>query len=543
MTDDRPARHHSVVDRSVPASHETDSTIQPLVDRYRHSSAAWLHRSARSVNRMRRQSAALLVAQWRSMRAHSRILLSSSTARRRLLHSSGAVALAGAVAFGAGGAGIVRASANPPATFTERTGAANPFDSLNTANAVANGASSPVFADIDGDGDFDAVIGAKGTGIYYYENTGTATAPVFTQRTGAANPFNGVMNASDSPSFVDLDNDGDLDLVVGTTTLAPAPPPFYFTTTYAYDYYENTGSATNPVFTQRTGAANPFNGFANAIGDSPRFVDIDNDGDMDAFAHVSGNTIAYYENTGTAAAPAFTERTGAANPFNGIDPSVTGSPTFADLDRDGDMDAFVGTSNNTIDYYENTGSNTSATFTRETGAANPFDGVTTNGGNSPGFVDIDADGDEDAFVGVIGTGGSDPARVRYFENTTTSVRAGNNAAEAGTTAGTFVITLNNPAPAGGATFNYTLSGTATNGADYTLANGTNTTVTAATITIAEGATSGTVQVVPVDDRIDEADETVQLTLANNADYTFITSSAEITIVDNDIAIYLPLVRK
>ena len=30
-------------------------------------------------------------------------------------------------------------------------------------------------------------------------------------------------------------------------------------------------------------------------------------------------TLRYFENTGSATAPAFTEQTGAANPFNGVD--------------------------------------------------------------------------------------------------------------------------------------------------------------------------------------------------------------------------------
>ena len=32
-----------------------------------------------------------------------------------------------------------------------------------------------------------------------------------------------------------------------------------------------------------------------------------------------GGTLRYFENTGTVIAPAFTERTGAANPFDGVD--------------------------------------------------------------------------------------------------------------------------------------------------------------------------------------------------------------------------------
>jgi len=54
-----------------------------------------------------------------------------------------------------------------------------------------------------------------------------------------------------------------------------------------------------------------------------------------------------------ASAPVFTERTGAANPFNGIDVIDFSAPTFADLDGDGDLDALVGHSYGALRYFEN----------------------------------------------------------------------------------------------------------------------------------------------------------------------------------------------
>jgi hypothetical protein len=60
---------------------------------------------------------------------------------------------------------------------------------------------------------------------------------------------------------------------------------------------------------------------------------------------------------------AYTEQTGAANPFNGIDVGVSSTPTFADIDGDGDLDAIVGESGGTLKYYKNTGSSTAPIYT------------------------------------------------------------------------------------------------------------------------------------------------------------------------------------
>jgi large repetitive protein len=39
----------------------------------------------------------------------------------------------------------------------------------------------PALADLDGDGDYDLLMGRDGAALYYYKNTGTAAAPVWTR--------------------------------------------------------------------------------------------------------------------------------------------------------------------------------------------------------------------------------------------------------------------------------------------------------------------------------------------------------------------------
>ena len=60
-------------------------------------------------------------------------------------------------------------------------------------------------------GDFDLVVGNQTGSLTYIENTGTTTAPVFVQRTGTANPFDGIdVGGYSTPALADFDNDGTL---------------------------------------------------------------------------------------------------------------------------------------------------------------------------------------------------------------------------------------------------------------------------------------------------------------------------------------------
>ena len=78
------------------------------------------------------------------------------------------------------------------------------------------------------------------------------------------------------------------------------------------------------------------------------------------------------------------------------------------------------------------------------------------------------------------------------------------------------------------TVNYAVTGTATgSGTDYSLANGT--------LTISAGATSGTIDISSIiDDSIDEANETVIVTLSSPSNATLGSDSVHTyTITDND----------
>ena len=99
--------------------------------------------------------------------------------------------------------------------------------------------------------------------------------------------------------------------------------------------------------------------------------------------------------------------------------------------------------------------------------------------------------------------------------------------EANSTSGVFTIASDSKANTD-LTFNYTVSGTATNGVDYTNLTGT--------ATIAAGQSSVNIAVTPVDDQLGEGTETSILTLASGSGYntSATKSSATVSIIDNDL---------
>ena len=121
------------------------------------------------------------------------------------------------------------------------------------------------------------------------------------------------------------------------------------------NYFENTGTGLAPAFTERTGTANPLNGIDVGTSSTPSFADVDSDGDLDAVVGEDNGNLNYFENVAANRAPNFVRRISTDNPFNGIDVGYSSSPSIADLDGDGDLDAVIGTNTGTLSYYVNTG--------------------------------------------------------------------------------------------------------------------------------------------------------------------------------------------
>ncbi|SOD19404.1 beta strand repeat-containing protein [Nitrosomonas ureae] len=238
---------------------------------------------------------------------------------------------------------------------------------------------SPTFADIDGDGDLDAFVGNSGGQIFFFQNTGTTSSPVF----AAANiNLPGLTNVTGkaSPTLVDIDNDGDLDAFIGEGNGNTR-------------FFLNTGTTSNPLFA--AASTNPFG--LNNVGNSatPVFVDIDGDGDQDAFVgNVAGDTL-FFRNTGTINSPVF--GVVSTNPFGLSNIGVFANPSFVDINGDGDFDAFVSNNVGNTLFFENTGTANNPVFA--VASTNPFGLIDVGTGASPAFSDIDNDGDQDVFMG------------------------------------------------------------------------------------------------------------------------------------------------
>ncbi|MDP4260939.1 MAG: HYR domain-containing protein [Bacteroidota bacterium] len=127
--------------------------------------------------------------------------------------------------------------------------------------------------------------------------------------------------------------------------------------------------------------------------------------------------------------------------------------------------------------------------------------------------------------------GTASANINLTDNDvapTVSVAAGINAAEPSTN-GTFNISLSSPAPPGGVTITYTLSGTATLTTDYSDPQ-------SGSVTIAEGNSSGVITLNVIDDPTPELTETIIITLNTvTSPYTISTSSATINLTSDDVS--------
>ena len=273
----------------------------------------------------------------------------------------------------------------PSIQFHENTGTANnpqyisaqfnPFGGLNGVEGwdygYTYGGLGMDFADLDGDGDLDLIAVERYGYFYSYnpyaygyynnlilfaENTGTPTNPSFgdfeIQPFGLKLPepsLDGDM-ATYAFDFADVDGDGDLDMVGSVVDFADyigqEPPRGIF-------WCENQGNIFNPSFAAPVMAAMGLPGLnegpaSEGLSFGLQLVDVDLDGDLDLMETIylgysSSDYLTelrYHENTGTLTTPIFADHV--VSPF-GLELGPASGVLmgqFADIDGDGDPDAF-----------------------------------------------------------------------------------------------------------------------------------------------------------------------------------------------------------
>jgi len=235
------------------------------------------------------------------------------------------------------------------------------------------------------------------------------TQPLQAQTFGAPveSPFNFTnITYFTLPSFADIDDDGDLDLF---TTGYVDGESYYLT----LRYYQNVGDAENPDFSAPVDA--PF-GIAEQNILNVSFVDIDDDGDLDAFMPQAYGNFLFRENTGTAQSPVFDAAQ--TNPFGLTPLSYFPFASFVDIDGDGDLDVISTEFYGVTYFFENTGTAAAPSFAAP--VSDPF-GILPPPASilrTIAFSDVDLDGDKDLMYFDF-NGDYENSAIFYSENTGT----------------------------------------------------------------------------------------------------------------------------
>jgi len=275
--------------------------------------------------------------------------------------------------------------------------------------------SIPALADIDADGDVDLFSLNSGIGtINYYENVGSASEFRLAFRTdffqsihicpgcgGVPMGQSTALHGNGAMEFADIDGNGTKDMLYGDL----------------YDegliFYKNTGTPANVRLDSISARFPPSNPVQSVGYNQPTLADIDGDGDLDLFAAVLHSSVQsdnfwFFRNTGTPTQYAYTLVT--RNFLPTLDAGAQSAPALADIDGDGDLDAYVGDLLGRVLLLRNTGNASDPEFTV---VDSTFVGRDNRFAYVPRFGDLDGDGDVDLVLGHF------EGNVDFFRNTGT----------------------------------------------------------------------------------------------------------------------------
>ena len=238
------------------------------------------------------------------------------------------------------------------------------------------------YEDVDFDGKPDLLVspsvttpeGVNMKSLYFYKNTGSTSIPSFSyQQDNFLQESMIDLGERSVPRLVDLNGDNLLDLVVSNSSYRLRDS----VDIHAYFYFENTGTAAQPAFTLVDSNFMNIASYGIDPGSIPAFGDLDGDGDLDAIVGTRDGIIHYFTNS-SATSPNISLATAG---LQGIDVGNHAAPFLYDLDSNGTLDLFVGNQLGKIYYYTNS-STSSPNFAIQD---QNFGGVNSSGSNTYGY--------------------------------------------------------------------------------------------------------------------------------------------------------------
>jgi Secretion system C-terminal sorting domain/FG-GAP-like repeat len=215
------------------------------------------------------------------------------------------------------------------------------------------------FMDVNNDGlkDLLASPNSSQTGedynaVWFYKNINSNEFPVFQYVQKDFMIEDMVDLGTDAhPTFLDYNADGLLDLVVGNLSFYQ---PFGERAPRIY-LFENTGTANSPKFNLVDDDYLEFSQYSgtNNYAPSPTFGDLDNDGDLDVLIGEKSGSFFYGENTAGPGNPVAFDNLQFG--YMGLDIGQNSVPQIVDLDRDGLPDIITGERIGKVSYFHNEG--------------------------------------------------------------------------------------------------------------------------------------------------------------------------------------------